>query len=551
MLSACGEACDPDPRRALRKALLEFCSARVRKTYGHGPLDEALSVAPPGYVDDFVRTALPSLELEESRALRAMMDWTTMDARDLKRDLDGSVFSVVSRKSFMDLPGAAAPEGGPSDTRTRGRVARERLEAAGFDVLYVDCSPRDGAFGVVKVIVPGLEVETMSYYRIGERNTRKLLERDSPLVRVRRAGRDAPAHPALARSHRPPGAPDRRPPAAVRHRRGGPHRRAALSALPRTRSPSCGVQAEAARRCRAPGDRLMALRFAYNTNGTASHRLDDALMLMAETGYAGVALTLDHNHFDPFAKEWEADAKRLAQRLRGLGFGSVIETGARYLLDPRQKHEPTFVTADPPGGPAASPSCTAPSTSAAFWDPRPSRSGPACPSRASTADEAWDWLHAGLEQVVAYAGRRGVVAALEPEPGMLVETVDDYRRLAADIPGLKLALDTGHLLVTGEREPAAAIAEFKDQLGTVTIEDMRRGDHVHLPFGEGDMDVPAVLDALDASGFGGLVCVELSRDSHRADLMIPEAFSFLSLCRQNVRAAPKPAAPASRVDVLA
>ncbi len=48
MLSACGEACDPDRNRALRKALLEFCSARVRKTYGHGPLDEASSVAPPG-----------------------------------------------------------------------------------------------------------------------------------------------------------------------------------------------------------------------------------------------------------------------------------------------------------------------------------------------------------------------------------------------------------------------------------------------------------------------------------------------------------------------
>ena len=49
-------------------------------------------------------------------------------------------------------------------------------------MLYVDCSPRDGSIGVVKVIVPGLEVETMSYYRIGERNTRKLIEADSPLI---------------------------------------------------------------------------------------------------------------------------------------------------------------------------------------------------------------------------------------------------------------------------------------------------------------------------------------------------------------------------------
>ncbi|MEQ4599101.1 MAG: YcaO-like family protein, partial [Methylobacteriaceae bacterium] len=53
-LSACGEACDPDRERALRKALLEFQAARVRKTFGHGPLDLAATVTPPGYVDAFI-----------------------------------------------------------------------------------------------------------------------------------------------------------------------------------------------------------------------------------------------------------------------------------------------------------------------------------------------------------------------------------------------------------------------------------------------------------------------------------------------------------------
>ncbi len=178
MLSACGEACDPDRNRALRKAVLEFCSARVRKTYAHGPMREALGVAPPGYVDDFITRALPSLDLEESRALAAMTEWARFDASTLKRLLDSSVFSVRERKPFAELPTAAL-----SDTRERGRFARETLEKAGFDVLYVDCSPRDGSIGVVKVIVPGLEVETMSYYRVGERNTRKLILRDSPLIR--------------------------------------------------------------------------------------------------------------------------------------------------------------------------------------------------------------------------------------------------------------------------------------------------------------------------------------------------------------------------------
>ncbi|GJD47605.1 L-ribulose 3-epimerase [Methylobacterium crusticola] len=274
----------------------------------------------------------------------------------------------------------------------------------------------------------------------------------------------------------------------------------------------------------------MSLRFAYNTNGAANHRLDDALALVAEAGYDGVALTLDIHHLDPFAPDWAREAERVRGRLRGLGLGSVIETGARFLLDPRAKHEPTLVTPDPAGRArrvaflqrAVDIAAILGSEAVSFWAgvPRPG----VAPS------EARAWLRDGLAEVAAYAAERRVVAALEPEPGMLVETLDDYAALSVE--GLRLALDTGHCLVTQERDPAAAVREFADRLGTVAIEDMRRGAHIHLPFGEGDMDVPAVLGALEAIGFPGLICVELSRESHRADRMIPEALAYLKGCRR-------------------
>ncbi|MCW8085694.1 sugar phosphate isomerase/epimerase family protein [Sabulicella glaciei] len=275
----------------------------------------------------------------------------------------------------------------------------------------------------------------------------------------------------------------------------------------------------------------MSLRFAFNTNGTANHRLMDAVAMIADAGYAGVALTLDHHHLDPMEKGWVERAETLGKALHARSLGCVIETGARFLLDPRRKHEPTLLTPDAEGRArrvaflrrAVDIGNLLGAEAVSFWA--------GVPLPGVDRGEAGEWLVEGVAQVLEHARSRGVPAALEPEPGMLVETLDDWLLLHAELPELRLALDLGHCLVTGEREPAAAVAEFAPHIGTVAIEDMKRGEHVHLPFGEGDMDVPTCLDALEEIGFGGLVCVELSRESHRADRMVPDALRWLRACR--------------------
>ncbi len=57
------------------------------------------------------------------------------------------------------------------------------------------------------------------------------------------------------------------------------------------------------------------LRFGYGTNGFANHRLDDALAVIADLGYSGVALTLDHDHLDPFAPGLAGRVDAVARRL--------------------------------------------------------------------------------------------------------------------------------------------------------------------------------------------------------------------------------------------
>ncbi len=178
MVTACGEAASLDREHALRKALLEFASSRMRKTFSHAPMDRVAHIAPPGYVDRFRQ--YHTLAEEEGRALRAMKAWCGSTAAELRRALTDTVLSRVQTKRFDQLP---VWTGELSGTPVVEELAR-RLGDAGMDILFLDFSPPRAGVHVAKVIVPGLEVETMSYHRIGERGVRKLMDRGSKLAGI-------------------------------------------------------------------------------------------------------------------------------------------------------------------------------------------------------------------------------------------------------------------------------------------------------------------------------------------------------------------------------
>ncbi len=177
MVTAAGEAASLDREHALRKAILEFAAARARKTFSHGPLERVGAVAPAGYLDSY--RARHTLVGEEGRTMAAMREWLGLDAAALRGRIAGSVLSRRATRRFDTLP---RWDGAMSGTGLVEEL-HARLAAAGMEVLVLDWSP-PGCAGVhvVKVVVPGLEVETMSYHRMGERGVAKLLARGSPLV---------------------------------------------------------------------------------------------------------------------------------------------------------------------------------------------------------------------------------------------------------------------------------------------------------------------------------------------------------------------------------
>jgi L-ribulose-5-phosphate 3-epimerase len=268
---------------------------------------------------------------------------------------------------------------------------------------------------------------------------------------------------------------------------------------------------------------------AYNTNGFAHHDPAAAIELLAEIGYGGVGLTIDHGLLNPYAVGFERSVATMRKLLDRLGMRSVVETGARFLLDPRRKHEPTLMTAGAAGRAkrigfyrhAIDVARALGSDCVSLW------SGVLRDS--ADEDAAFRRLIDGLREVCDYADSKQVVVGFEPEPGMFIDRMERFEQLLSrfDPSSLKLTLDIGHLHCQGEVPIAVQIRRWSGRPVNVHIEDMRRGVHEHLMFGEGEIDFRPVIAELKAVGYRGLVQVELSRHSHVAPEVARRAFEFL------------------------
>ncbi|MFH8489250.1 sugar phosphate isomerase/epimerase family protein [Streptomyces longisporoflavus] len=290
-------------------------------------------------------------------------------------------------------------------------------------------------------------------------------------------------------------------------------------------------------------------RFGYGTNGLTDLRLDDALGLLADLGYAGVGLTLDHMHLDPLAPDLPARTRHVARSLERLGLTATIETGARYVLDPRRKHGPSLLDPDPDARAARVSLLLRAVQVAADLGAHAVHCFSGITPEGTPEDTAWRRLAEAIGPVVDAAHDSGVPLAIEPEPGHLLSTLADFHRLRHDLgdPGaLGLTLDIGHCQCLEPRSPADCVRDAAPWLRHVQIEDMRRGVHEHLPFGDGEIDFPPVLAALASTGYQGLTVVELPRHSHAGPQLASESIEFLhKAATEATRPAPLPApAPA-------
>jgi len=273
---------------------------------------------------------------------------------------------------------------------------------------------------------------------------------------------------------------------------------------------------------------VSGLHFGYNTNGFAHHRLEDALQILVDLGYDSVAITIDHAALAPNGASNRKQLPRVQKLLERFRLPPAIETGARFLLDPWRKHQPTLLSSKRVERQtrldflrdAVNLAARLNADVVSFWSGAPLEEAP--------AKTLMRRLRDGCRTLADHAAKKHVRLAFEPEPGMFIDSMERFAELfaAVDHPHFGLTIDIGHLHCQGE-PIIASLQQWRNVLWNIHIEDMCRGVHEHLMFGDGEMDFAPILKTLREIGYRGGVHVELSRHSHNAVEIARQALDFL------------------------
>jgi inosose dehydratase len=136
---------------------------------------------------------------------------------------------------------------------------------------------------------------------------------------------------------------------------------------------------------------------------------------------------------------------------------------------------------------------------------------------------SWAPLVAGIGRVIDLGSERGLTVALHPHQGTVIEGPRQVERLLESSP-VSLCVDTGHLMVGGA-DPVELITAARDRVAHVHLKDVaadlaeqvrvgRMGYRdavaagMYRPLGSGDVDVEAIVSALEASDYDGWYVLE-------------------------------------------
>ena len=206
----------------------------------------------------------------------------------------------------------------------------------------------------------------------------------------------------------------------------------------------------------------MPPRLAFSTNAFKKNTLDEAIDAIGDIGYVGVELMADLHHAYPPAMDAarrDATQKHLSQRKL-----PVSNINAFTLFACGDTYRPTWIERD-----AAQRQLRIDHTlrcidlAAEFGAKTISLQpgGPLIGREDLTRDRAGEMYAEGIAEVLPRAKERNVILAIEPEPGLFIETAAEYlefkNRFFKDEGHVLMNCDIGHLFCVGD-DPAAVVS---------------------------------------------------------------------------------------------
>ncbi len=274
------------------------------------------------------------------------------------------------------------------------------------------------------------------------------------------------------------------------------------------------------------------MRLAFSTNAYLKHPFDEAAARIAAIGYEGLELLADVPHAWP-AGLLDGQKRAILQAMRDnhLEFSNINAFMMNAVADHRQPYwHPSFIEPDPHYRQVRiDHTRRALSLCAELGAPHVTTEpgGPLEPGQ--SRQQALDLFVEVLKPLAEHAQSCGVLLLIEPEPGLLLETTEQYLEVAERVnaPSIGLNFDVGHAFCVREDLPKA-IARLAGQIRHYHVEDIAATRvHHHLVPGTGAIDFAEVVAAIRKTGYDGWLTVELYPFQDDPDAAAREAFTFL------------------------